>query len=272
MRPDAPSDNAPDPQPPVPTPETGARLLTSAPPVKPGNPPIAPQPAPLPPASTMPIVPKFEPPTDSVPDDDEALPPERPIDPTLLLLLLIGVTIFGLSSLTVDARYTLVWTAMIVVGVLTLTLDRLPVEIPTAGDLLLGFGFGAILGFPLLALFSGGLAQTSNAILSNVSPAFAFQAFALIMPAAETLLFRGAVQATRGFLFAALAATVWNLVLFFPQLRVVEFPLVAGVIGAFFVAVNLLYSYLKLRFGLFAAWAAQIAINLLLLFVTRFLV
>ena len=250
--------------------EPGARLLTSAPSLTsaPANPAVSNPPV----IKPSPVPPKVEPPADSVPEDDEVLPLERPIDPTLLLLLLIGVTIFGLSSLTVDARYTLVWTAMIAVGVLTLMLDRLPVEIPTAGDLLLGFGFGAILGFPLLALFSGGLAQTSNAILGNVSPAFAFQAFALVMPAAETLLFRGAVQATRGFLFAALAATVWNLVLFFPQLRVVEFPLVAGVIGAFFVAVNLLYSYLKLRFGLFAAWAAQIAINLLLLFGARFLV
>jgi hypothetical protein len=45
---------------------------------------------------------------------------------------------------------------------------------------------------------------------------------------------------------------------------------VAVVIGAFFLFANFVYSYLRARFGLFAAWSCQIVLSVALLFAPRF--
>lgn len=206
--------------------------------------------------------------TSDADEDDE--PPLRPIDPALIYLILLAVVILGLNPLAPDVRYTLLWTVLIGVGLLSILLDRLEVEIPNAIDMLLGLGFGLLIGVPLLLIASPQLQRTSLFMFEGTSPAFAFQSLALAMPAGETLFFRGALQPTRGLLFTAIAASIWSLFVFFPQLHVTQFPLVAVVIGFAFVAVNFAYSYIKLRFGLFASWMCQIAINILLLFVVRF--
>jgi hypothetical protein len=64
---------------------------------------------------------------------------------------------------------------------------------------------------------------------------------------------------------------VWTIVLFFPQMKIIDLPLLAIVVGICFVFVNFLYSYLRHRFDVFASWTCQITINLLLLFVVRFM-
>lgn len=208
-------------------------------------------------------------PTPELDAEEEGFPTEHPVDPAFILLILIALTILGLRPVAVDARYTLVWVALIGVGVLALIVDQLEVEIPTLGDMALGGLIGGLLGIPMLLLFNQGLAQTSRSLLGAVSEPFAFQSLVLVMPAAETLFFRGALQVTRGAAFTVIGATVWAVVLFFPQLRVLEFPLVAAVILAFFLALNAVYSYVKIRFGLFAAWVAQMILSGLLLFVPR---
>jgi hypothetical protein len=96
-----------------------------------------------------------------------------------------------------------------------------------------------------------------------------FQALAFTMPMAETLFFRGSLQSARSPIFTGIAAGIWTMALFFPQSDLFRFPLVAVVIGLCFLFINFLYSYLRHRFGLFAAWTCQIAVNLLLLFAAR---
>ncbi len=98
-----------------------------------------------------------------------------------------------------------------------------------------------------------------------------FQALVFTMPLAETLFFRGAFQAARGIVFTTFAAGLWSIILFFPQLEVLKFPFVAVVIGLAFLFINFLYSYVRNRFGLFASWTCQIAVNLLVLFAARFI-
>jgi hypothetical protein len=218
---------------------------------------------PLPPPTAKPL-----------PDDADEPEPEiadRPVDPTLLYIGLLLLTVLGLRPLAPDARYALVWSLMIVIGVVALLFDRLEVEIPTAGDMAMGVAFGVILSVPLLILgpFLAGLRSASRLMFAEMSDPFIFQSLALAMPAAETLLFRGAIQTTRGVIFAVAAASLWSIVLFFPQLQVAEQPAIGIAIGAFFVLLNIVYSYLKVRFGLFAAWTAQITASVLLLFVSR---
>jgi hypothetical protein len=225
---------------------------------------LPPLPVTPPKAAVMPIVSDQD-------DEDEPEPVERPIDPALLYLILLVITVLGLRPLAPEARYALVWSLMIVIGVASLLFDRLEIEIPTAGDMAMGIGFGIVLSFPLLTLIPllVGLRSASRLMFEGMSEAFIFQSVAIALPAAETLLFRGAIQNTRGFVFAVAAASLWSIVLFFPQLKVAEQPAIGIAIGAFFILLHLVYSYLKVRFGLFASWTAQITASVLLLFVSR---
>ena len=209
-------------------------------------------------------------------DDDPAeiadvLPRSRPIEPALVYLILLAVMVLGLGGLAPAVRYTALWTILIGMAILAMLFDNLEVEIPTAPDMAWGIGYGVILGLPLLIIALPQLQHTSLLLFDRTSDTLAFQSLAIVMPTAESLFFRGALQPTRGLLFAALAGSAWSMLLFFPQLHVVEAPLVAIVIGFAFVVLNFLYSYIKRRFGLFASWACQITITVLLLFVCRFL-
>ena len=203
--------------------------------------------------------------------DEDELPQIRPIDPALIYLILLGVTVLGLNSIAPDVRFTALWTILIIVGLLAILFDALEVEIPTAQDMGWGVGYGLLVGVPLLVIALPQLQRTSLALFDRNSQTLAFQALVLVMPAAESLFLRGAMQPTRGLLFTAMAASIWSMILFFPQLHVMEVPLVAAVIGFMFVVLSLLYSYVKRRFGLFASWTCQVTINVLLLFVVRFI-
>ena len=179
--------------------------------------------------------------------------------------------VLGLGGLEPVVRYTVLWTILIAVAIMALLFDNLEVEIPTAPDMTWGIGYGFILGLPLLIIALPQLQHTSILLFDRTADTLAFQSLAIIMPTAESLFFRGAMQPTRGLLFTALAGSAWSILLFFPQLHVVEAPLVAIVIGFAFVVLNFLYSYIKRRFGLFASWTCQITINVLLLFICRFI-
>ncbi len=204
-------------------------------------------------------------------DSEDDLPVRRPIDPALIWLIVAAATLLGLGSVVPDVRYTALWTALIVIAILAILFDTLEIEIPTASDMAWGIGYGLLLGVPLVAIALPQLKRTSLAMFENTSESFVFQSLVLIMPTAESLFFRGAMQPTRGLLFTALAASAWSMLLFFPQLHVIEFPLVAVVIGFVFVVLNFVYSYLKRRFGLFASWTCQITVNVLVLFAVRYL-
>lgn len=204
-------------------------------------------------------------------DTADSIPHTRPIDPALVYIILLVVMVLGLGGLAPELRYTALWTTLIVVAVLAMLFDNLEVEIPTAPDMAWGIGYGLILGLPLLVIALPQLRHTSLLLFEQGADTLAFQSLVMVMPTAEALFFRGAVQPTRGLLFTALAGSAWSMLLFFPQLHVVEAPLVALVIGFAFIVLNFLYSYIKRRFGLFASWTCQITVNLLLLFICRFL-
>jgi hypothetical protein len=137
-------------------------------------------------------------------------------------------------------------------------------------DVVIGIGFGILVGLPLLAIGAAQLKLVSLSVFKETSNASIFQMLAFTMPLAEGLYFRAAFQNARGPIFAGIAAGIWELALFFSQFDYLKLPLLAVVLGLAFLFVNALYSYVRQRFGFFASWTCQIVINLLLLFVVRF--
>ena len=87
------------------------------------------------------------------------------------------------------------------------------------------------------------------------------------MPLAETLFFRGVIQEIRTFWVVGILSSIWSILLFFPVLEVNKFPAVAIVVGTALVMMNMIYSYVRQRNGLAAAWVCQIVVNLVLLFI-----
>ncbi len=223
-------------------------------------------------------VPEEEAPVEEMPpeeveevEDEEAEPAPRAIDPAFAYIILLILALLGLTNLAADVRHTLLWSLLALVGLLAIILDKVSIEAPNVRNLLIGLGFGAIVGVPLMAVGAPQLQRISLSVFGRLPDSAVFQVLAFTMPLAETLYFRGAFQAARGLIFASAAGAVWSAALFFPQLEVLKFPFVAFVIALSFLIANFVYSYVRERFGLFASWSCQIAVNLLLLFVVRFL-
>lgn len=226
------------------------------------------------------------PPDESILDDDEgddATP--RPAyrgannDPTFgyLIALALAVGLTPLLPENADMRYTLVWGVMAGFGVLAWLLGsvtRIGQEAPE--DLAWGVVFGLIIGVPLLFMGGGTLSTTVKLLFDTgtsdaprLLPAGAVLAYLVfVMPVAETLFFRGLLQETRPFWLVSILATVWSFLLFAPMLNITQYPGVGVLIGVALVLMNGMYSYVRDRNGVAAAWLCQITVNIVLLFVT----
>ncbi|MEP7286669.1 MAG: hypothetical protein ABI947_12980 [Chloroflexota bacterium] len=193
------------------------------------------------------------------------------LDPAFLFIILAALALFGLNNLAFEIRYTLLWTLLAVSGVIVLVIDKIALEPLTQRDVLVGLSISALIGLPVLAVGAAQLHRVSLDIFGKTSDAAVFQILAFTMPLAEGLYFRAALQGVRGPIFTGGAAGLWAILMFFPQLDVLNFPLPAAIIGLCLVFVNFLYSYLRHRFGFYTSWICQIGTNLLLLFVVRFI-
>ncbi|MBC8170683.1 MAG: hypothetical protein H7X77_03390 [Anaerolineae bacterium] len=191
-------------------------------------------------------------------------------DPVFGFLIALALSI-GLSPLigssSAELRYTLAWGVLAVFGVLAWLFGstaRIGQETPD--NLIWGISFGLILGAPLLA-FGGGTLNTAVGMLfgtMNVGTLLAYLVF--VMPLAETLFFRGVLQEHRPFWIVGAMGTVWSIVLFLPLMDLRNFPVVAVVICVTLAMMSLMYSYVRERNGLAAAWICQIMVNLVLVF------
>lgn len=208
------------------------------------------------------------PPPEDDPEVEEA--PARVLDPALLYFIIMALALLGLNNIAAEARYTVLWSVLAILGVLFVINDKVSIPAPSMRDLVIGIGFGVLVGLPLLAIGASQLKLVSVSIFKETSDAAIFQMLAFTMPLAEGLYFRAAFQHVRGPIFAGAAAGIWALALFFSQFDYLKLPLLAFVLGLAFLFVNALYSYVRQRFGLFASWTCQIVINLLLLFAVRF--
>lgn len=206
-------------------------------------------------------------------------PPKKPAgtDPTFpfLIALALSVGLIPLASENVDLRYTLSWLvlALFAVGVwLFGETERIRTE--QVENVAWGAVFGVIVGLPLLFAGSSTLQTTVRLIfraateepLRALTPGAVLAYAVFVMPLAETLFFRGVMQYGRPFWLVGLWSSLWSILLFFPMIEVARFPVIAVVIGTALVLTNMMYSYVRHRNGLAAAWVCQIVVNVIVLF------
>ncbi len=211
-------------------------------------------------------------------EPDDASRRYRGGDPVFGFLLAIAISI-GLTPVLpaqADLRYTLAWGALALVSVLAWLLgnaDRIGQEDPI--DLGWGVGFGLILSAPFALFFFDTFQAAARLMfpdpgrttgLDTSGTVLAFLVF--VQPLAETLFFRGLMQRQLVFWLVGALATVWSVVLVFPVMwgELLESPAVAGFLLIAFLTMNMLYSYVRDRNGLAAAWLCQITTGLILFF------
>jgi hypothetical protein len=200
-------------------------------------------------------------------------------DPVFGYLIALALSI-GLSPLINDGdaelRYTLSWGVLALFGVLAwLFGNTARVGQETPDNVIWGVSFGLILAAPLFA-FGGGTLNTAVRLIMTAGYNFgqlipmsngsALAYLIFVMPLAETLFFRGVIQENRPFWVAGLMGTLWSVVLFFPLMDLQHYPIVGFVICLVLAMMNLMYSYVRQRNGLAAAWICQIVVNLVLVF------
>jgi membrane protease YdiL (CAAX protease family) len=202
----------------------------------------------------------------------------RRSDPSFGFIVAVALSV-GLMPLVpenTDIRYIVVWGILTLFGVTAWLFGRgSRIERETPENLGWGIAFGVLIGFPLLAVGAEPLSTMAHllfraAIDGAVRPLSSGSVLALLVfvqPLAETLFFRGLAQDHRPFWFVGGIATLWSVLLYFPLLDIGRYPLVAVVIAVALLMMNLVYSYVRRRNGLAAAWLCQIVLNFILLFI-----
>lgn len=190
-------------------------------------------------------------------------------DPLFGYIIALALSI-GLSPLVpsaTDMRYTLLWGLLAGFGVLAWWAGsgtRIEQEQPD--DLAWGIIFGLIIGVPLLAVGGSTLTTTVKLLFVEMKPGTLLAYLLFAMPLAETLFFRGLLQANQPFWLVGLLSSVWSLLIFLPMLDISQYPVVGIVIGTALLMMNIIYSYVRTRNGLAAAWLCQITVNIVVLF------
>jgi len=194
-------------------------------------------------------------------------------DPFFGFLIAIALSV-GLTPLlpdNADLRFTLAWSALAGVSVLSWLLgsiERIGQERPE--NIAWGFMYGLMFAVPFLIFLREPILVPAIQQMFPMFSAGTLLAFLIfVMPISETLFFRGLLQNQLVFWVVGLLATLWNVVLFFPVMweSVVQFPAVAFVIAITLLMMNMIYVYVRERNGLAAAWICQIVVNLIMLFI-----
>jgi hypothetical protein len=185
-------------------------------------------------------------------------------DPVFAYLLYMALGL-GTLFLDIETRYVALWTVLITLGGALTLLDagERPERIATA-NLAWGFGIGLVIGLPILILAGPGLAATTAILFPGVTPATLFQLLALTGPLGETLFFRGVLQDRRGFATSVVAVGLAGVLLYWPAASAT--PVYLGVAAVFSTALAAVYSYVRTRYGLAAAYVCQATANLMLMF------
>lgn len=196
-------------------------------------------------------------------------------DPAFGFLLALAVSI-GLIPLLpdqADLRYTLAWGVLALVGVLTWLLgnnSRIGQEQPE--NIIWGLGLGLLVSVPFILFFGETFGRASTLLFPGMSVGTLLAYLIFVMPLAESLFFRGLLQQYLDFPLAGLSGGVWSIILFFPVMwgHILEAPAVAIFLAIALLAMNMMYSYVRERNGLAAAWLCQIIAGLVLLFLPVF--
>ncbi len=195
------------------------------------------------------------------------------LDPVFGYIMVMALSI-GLTPIQANARYVILWMLMALMGGLAFVMGSgIRMKVTDPGDLLWGIALGVFTGGALMFASSDTLATASQRLFGAGQPdnvlfdTWVFQAAVFVMPVAESLFFRGAMQRTHPIPVVAILATMWSGLMFFPNLELGKTPVVGVVFGTALVLLNFLYSYVNWRHGLAASFFCQIAAGTLLFLV-----
>lgn len=210
------------------------------------------------------------PPEEDAPEPEPTRYRAAASDPFFGYVIAMAVS-FGLTPLLPDGapiRYTVAWGLLAAFGVMAWLVgngERIGQE--KVENLVWGVIVAVIVGTPLY-LFGGQTLSTTAAVLfDHLTPGALLAYLVFVMPLGETLFFRGLLQRGRTIWLVGVLSTAWSGLLFFPLIRdLTEFWAVAVFIGTTLAIVNVVYSWVRARNGLAAAWLCQIVTNLILIF------
>ena len=210
-------------------------------------------------------------------DDERPRAAHREADPIFAYLLLISLAI-GLAPLEAMVRYSILWTLMSVLGAVAYLLGGMKgMREASLDDLVWGIAFGSVSSFPFLLVFGSALGTVTERMFdvddtpARVMDTWVFMAVAFVVPLSETLFFRGGLQSVRSLPLTTLLATFWSAVLFFPHMELAGRETIGAIMLIVFSLLNFMYSYVRFRNGLAAAWLSQVVSYTLLWFFPRLL-
>ncbi|NWG15413.1 MAG: hypothetical protein HXY41_02145, partial [Chloroflexi bacterium] len=183
-----------------------------------------------------------------------------------IVTLALGLGLIPLIPNNADLRYVILWAVAAGFGVIAWLLGsttRIGQETPE--NLFWGVAFGLIIAVPLLIVGGTALHETARRLFPDMRAGEVLAFLLFVMPLAETLFFRGVLQENRPFWLVGLLGSLWSALMFVPMLDVRRYPAVVMVIVTALVMMNVIYSYVRRRNGLAAAWVCQIVANLVLL-------
>lgn len=198
-------------------------------------------------------------------------------DPFFGFLIALALSI-GLTPLipnNADTRYLIVWGLLALFGVLAWLFGSMTrIEHESLENMAWGMVFGLIVSTPVLLVGGSTLTTTAQLMftvgtpdrLTLLPPGAVLSFLIFTQPLAETLFFRGVLQHKRSVWLVGALSSIWSIFLFMPMLEIGRYPVVVVIIGIALVMVNLIYAYVRQRNGLAAAWACQIVVNFVLIF------
>ncbi|MBZ0306829.1 MAG: hypothetical protein K8I82_12240 [Anaerolineae bacterium] len=201
----------------------------------------------------------------------------REVDPLFAYLLVISLAI-GLSPITPAIRYVFLWALMGILGLMGYLLGTIknPRETHIV-DLAWGLAFGFLSSAPFLIAFGASLDTVSVRMFDVentpkvIMDTWVLMAVVFAIPACESLFFRGTLQEVRSFGFTVGLSTLWSAVLFFPHMELGGREVIGLILLIVFGLLNFMYSYVRVRNGLAAAWICQAVSYGLLWFLPRLL-
>ncbi len=196
------------------------------------------------------------------------------LDPLYALALYLAAALGSLLAIgDLETRYTILWSILVLMGsALTLMDSRRMRRGVGSLNMAWGIGYGALIGTLLLVFVSQGLATTSRLLFPETRytlPSL-FQSLVLLGPLGETVFFRGMLQERRGIVASIVGAGLGTLLFYWPAGGNAIATVLA--VAAFLTALAGLYSYIRQRYGLAAAYVCQVTLNLMLFFLPRLLI
>jgi membrane protease YdiL (CAAX protease family) len=196
----------------------------------------------------------------------------------IFALMIVGAIAVGLLPVEANVRYVILWTLLGGVGLVGYMLGnsaRLTDTSPE--DLRAGLTIGFAIGAPFLIAMGGALSTVSERMFdvdnvpSEIMDTWVLMAVLFVIPAAESLFFRGVLQQVHNQFFTAGVASVWSMLVFYPHMDLGNAAGVALSIALFFTLLNFLYGWIRFRNGLAAAWGCQIVAGGFIWFLPRLL-